>query len=535
MNNVPPGWSVAKIGDICTLINGRAFKTQEWSESGLPIIRIQNLNNPNAKFNYFAGEIDSKHLIRSGDLLFAWSGTPGTSFGAHTWNGIDSALNQHIFKISFPKKLVNGIYLRYAINQKLGELIDAAQGGVGLRHISKGTFEKTEIPFPPLAEQTQIAQQLDEFLARTASVRSHTEAALTEVERFRQSILSAAVSGKLTENWRKARAIQHCWRTVKIGDIVDKIEAGKNLKCIERPPNDREFGIVKISAVTWGYYNELQSKTLPESELFQESKRINPGDFLISRANTLELLGNPVIVKNTSKNLMLSDKVLRLVMRESDKQWLKIFLTSKNGRREIESRATGSQLSMRNISQKELLDIDLPIPEQEEALEIASRLEQYYDIAEQLEKKIHLAKNAVERLPQSILTKAFAGELTSNWRKKNQSLTCGKNSSDALIKLILSERSSMNSSPQIKEFKMSENTEKLKNNKIISATEALIQAGEPLSGQHLLSAAGYPSDSTIDQMEQFFLDIRSAINNKQIFKHKRDNSGQDWFSLEQPE
>lgn len=532
MNKVPESWSVAEIGAICTLINGRAFKTQEWSESGLPIIRIQNLNNPNAKFNYFSGKIDPKHLISSGDLLFAWSGSPGTSFGAHTWNGPDSALNQHIFKISFPDNLVNGVYLRYAINQKLGELIDAAQGGVGLRHVSKGTFERTEIPIPPLAEQTQIAQQLDDFLARTASARLHTEAALAEVGRFRQSILSAAVSGKLTEDWRKEHSIQHSWRTVKLGDIVDKIESGKNLKCIERPPKNSEFGIVKISAVTWGYYDELQSKTLPEGQLFQESKRIKPGDFLISRANTLELLGSPVIVKSTSKNLMLSDKVLRLVMRENIKPWVKIYLTSKNGRREIESRATGSQLSMRNISQKELLDIDLPMPEQEEALEIASRLEQYYDLAEQLEQKIHLAKNEVERLPQSILMKAFTGDLTSNWRKENQSLTCGENSSNALIKSISDERSSMNASPRIKELKMNKKTEKIKPKKIISAVEALTEAGKPLSGQHLLSASGYPSDSTIDQMEQFFLDVRRAIDNKQIVKNKRDDSGQDWFSLE---
>ncbi len=85
--------------------------------------------------------------MRKGDLLFAWSGTPGTSFGAHVWYGESAALNQHIFKIEFDDKEVDRRFLRYAINQKLEELIGSAQGGVGLRHVTKGTFEKLLLRF----------------------------------------------------------------------------------------------------------------------------------------------------------------------------------------------------------------------------------------------------------------------------------------------------------------------------------------------------------------------------------------------------
>ena len=71
------------LGSLCELVNGRAFKPTDWSEEGLPIVRIQNLNNPKAPFNRFNGELRPRFLIDSGALLFAWSGTPGTSFGAH--------------------------------------------------------------------------------------------------------------------------------------------------------------------------------------------------------------------------------------------------------------------------------------------------------------------------------------------------------------------------------------------------------------------------------------------------------------------
>jgi type I restriction enzyme S subunit len=71
IGTLPEGWEIVPIGDLCDLINGRAFKPTEWTESGLPIIRIQNLNNHDAKYNHFDGEYADQHLVRAGDLLFA--------------------------------------------------------------------------------------------------------------------------------------------------------------------------------------------------------------------------------------------------------------------------------------------------------------------------------------------------------------------------------------------------------------------------------------------------------------------------------
>ncbi|MEB0106043.1 restriction endonuclease subunit S [Pseudomonas sp. MH9.3] len=412
MNELPRGWVQAEIGQICDLINGRAFKPEEWSASGLPIIRIQNLNNAAAKFNYFQGDLSYNHMVEKGDLLFAWSGTPGTSFGAHIWHGGRAALNQHIFKIEFDGKAIERRFLRYAINQKLEELIGSAQGGVGLRHVTKGTFEKTLVSFPPSKEQVKVAEKIDDLLAQVDTLKARFESITQLLKRFRQSILFTAVSGQLTEEWRKSQKAEE-WGFCKVGDFVERIEAGKSLKCYERPPVAGEYGIIKISAVTWGVYDEEESKTLPEKSLFLETRRIMPGDFLISRANTLELLGNPVIVGKVSKNLMLSDKVLRLVMPESYKQWLSIFLRSHSGRKEIEARSTGNQLSMRNIGQKELLDINLPKPGREEQAEIVRRVEQLFAFAGQLESKVQTAKTRIDLLTQSILAKAFRGELVT--------------------------------------------------------------------------------------------------------------------------
>ena len=96
---VDPDWPMVSLGELCDFINGRAFKPEDWAESdsgGLPIVRIQNLNTPDSRFNYYTGEVRGRHIINEGQLLFSWSGSRGTSFGAHIWSDGKAVLNQHI-------------------------------------------------------------------------------------------------------------------------------------------------------------------------------------------------------------------------------------------------------------------------------------------------------------------------------------------------------------------------------------------------------------------------------------------------------
>ena len=88
-------WTYKKLGEVATYVNGYAFKPETWSEKGLPIIRIQNLNNVNAAFNYYEGELPEKYIVNKGDLLISWS----ASLGAYYWEGDVAYLNQHIFKV----------------------------------------------------------------------------------------------------------------------------------------------------------------------------------------------------------------------------------------------------------------------------------------------------------------------------------------------------------------------------------------------------------------------------------------------------
>ena len=186
---IRPEWPMVEIGTICELINGTAFKASDWEhkeQGGLLIVRIQNLNEPNAPFNYFSGSVSPRHLIEHNELLFSWSGSRGTSFGAHIWRGGRAILNQHIFKILFPGNKAVREYLLHILNRAVAEIEENLHGGVGLVHITKGNLERIKIPLPSLAVQKAIVAEIE---TEQALVDSNREL-IARMEKKIQAVLA---------------------------------------------------------------------------------------------------------------------------------------------------------------------------------------------------------------------------------------------------------------------------------------------------------------------------------------------------------
>lgn len=190
-------WKRVRVGDTLRLVNGMAFKPTDWSKDGLPIVRIQNLNNPEASFNQTTRNVPEKFKLRGGELLFAWSGTPGTSFGAHIWRGGEALLNQHIFNIIFNENEWDKRFLQFAINQNLAGYIRAAHGGAGLAHITKGRFEESELLQPTHTEQRRIVAEIEEQFARLEVGVAALRRVAVKLKRYRAAVLKAACEGHL--------------------------------------------------------------------------------------------------------------------------------------------------------------------------------------------------------------------------------------------------------------------------------------------------------------------------------------------------
>ncbi|MEL6244124.1 MAG: restriction endonuclease subunit S [Pseudomonadota bacterium] len=162
-------WEVRTIGEMFSLINGCAFKPEDWQPSGTPIIRIQNLNDPSAKFNYTQKPVPERNRVETGDLLFAWSGTLGSSFGARIWNGPSGVLNQHIFKVMMDEKKVTLQFALLVLARVEEEIARRTHGfKASFVHVKKSDLVKIEMLLPSPREQQRIAEclaSLDELIS----------------------------------------------------------------------------------------------------------------------------------------------------------------------------------------------------------------------------------------------------------------------------------------------------------------------------------------------------------------------------------
>lgn len=299
-------YEMVQLGKVCSLINGRAFKPAEWANKGLPIIRIQNLNDETKEFNYFAGEYDKKHYIETGDLLFSWSGTPGTSFGAFFWHRGPAVLNQHIFNVKIDKSILFDQYFRYAINNQLDHIIDQAHGGVGLKHITKGKLEATPIPLPPLPTQKKIVEILD-AAQRLIETR---KAQIAEMDALVQSLFYDMFGDPVSNpmGWKKI-LVEDCCNTnndVKCGPFGTQLQV-------------HEFR--KKGIPLWGIKHVNRNFEIPTVEFLEKEKAIQLdtysivyGDLVMTRKGTI---GNcAVYPKHLPKGIMHSD-VLRLRLNQT--------------------------------------------------------------------------------------------------------------------------------------------------------------------------------------------------------------------------
>jgi type I restriction enzyme S subunit len=206
-------WSRSKVADICRLQNGRGFKPSEWSTSGYPIIRIQNLNG-NEKFNYFSGIPEDRWLVPNGQMLFAWAGSRGVSFGPTIWRGPTGVLNQHIFKV-FPANGVAPAWLYLALQHVTDAIESKAHGFKDtLVHVKKSEIEDYEVLVPPLNEQRRIAEIISAWDRTIGTV----EALIANAQQQKAALMQALLTGK-----RRLPGFDAAWSMTTIGAVCDQI------------------------------------------------------------------------------------------------------------------------------------------------------------------------------------------------------------------------------------------------------------------------------------------------------------------------
>ena len=215
-------------------------------------------------------------------------------------------------------------YLYYFILDKLYYIDSNYFLGSGLKHLQKKDFKSHLLVIPKsLTEQKKIA----EILSTVDKAIEQTEQLIAKYQRIKTGLMQDLLTKGIDENGNIRSEETHEfkdsplgripleWEVVELGKGIKKIDAGKSLQCPNKPAGHNQWGIIKVSAINNKGFKEVENKVLMNEILVNKEYRINHNDFLISRANTQNLVGDVCIVNRPSKNLLLSDKSLRLKLK----------------------------------------------------------------------------------------------------------------------------------------------------------------------------------------------------------------------------
>lgn len=296
-----------------------------------------------------------------------------------------------------PKSNLDQKYLLYFLRFYEPQLAQLGQGST-FEAVGKKELEDIEIPLPPLAEQQRIAG----ILARADRLRQLRRYALQLSDGYLQAVFLQLFGDPVTNPMG--------WEIRPLGDLIISFEGGVNLPPLSEGDKASDWRVLKISSVTWGDFNPLESKPIRPNVKFDQSLIVRKGDLLISRANTTELVGAVSMVRQTPPKVLLPDKLWRIKIKEDSKvlpDFVLFVLRQDSLRKIIGDLATGSSGSMKNISKAKAATLPIPLA----SLKLQEQFVCIVERFERLRAQQHEAARQADHLFATLLHRAFRGEL----------------------------------------------------------------------------------------------------------------------------
>ena len=406
------GWEPRSLLALADYINGYAFKPDDWGKEGLPIIRIEQLKNPDGPADYYAGQLPSAVVIDDGDLIFSWS----ASLFLRIWTHGRAALNQHLFKV-IERDGVDRLFLKAFIEFYLPDLTKASHGST-MQHITRKELERFSAPFPTYErEQSKIA----EVLSTVDRAIEQTEVLIAKQQRIKTGLMQDLLTRGIDEHGNLRSEQTHEFKDSPVGRIpvewtcdrlglhLTTIEQGWSPDCDGDPAPVDCWGVLKTTAVVWNGYQDFENKLLPTELEPRPHLEVQPKDVLMTRGGPNSRVGVVAYVKATQQKLMLSDKLYRLRYKLSvHPEFLAMALASSWTQRHLSTLKTGLAESQTNISQAIVKDLLIKVP-------LPGEQEQIAFVARQLDKQLMQTRFCLEKL-RAVKTSLMQDLLTGNRR-----------------------------------------------------------------------------------------------------------------------
>lgn len=405
---LPNNWVKANLGDILKLKNGYAFKSKDYLDNGVPVIRMSDIVD---------GEITLKKAIRveekteydnfiinKGDILIGMSG----SIGKYGIFNLDKKvyLNQRVGNLKlFSDVLINKKLVYYLIGHVQKQIVDQAYGGT-IPNISGKQLESTKIGLAPLKEQQRIVLKLDNLFSQLDDVKLRLERIPSLLKNFKQTILSKALNGDLTEKWRFSNNSEK-WKNYLLNELCLSITDGDH----QAPPKS-ETGVpfLVISNISKGFFDfNSVTRFVPRSyfNAIKHTRIPKKGDVLYTVTGSY---GIPLFV-DFQKDFCFQRHIAILKPDNSKiiSKFLFYVLSSFELLEQANNVATGT--AQKTVPLRGIKNFSLKLPKIEEQIEIVKQIDSLFEKSDLIEKQYNILKEKIDTLPQSILHKAFKGEL----------------------------------------------------------------------------------------------------------------------------
>lgn len=398
---VPEGWRLQPLSALAEYHNGRAFKPEDWTKDGLPIVRIAQINNPFQETDHYRGsDILDRHLITKGDLIFSWSAT----LKAILWGGYDAVLNQHIFKV-IEKPSTSRLYLQQLLEYSIERLSQSSHGST-MKHIKKGVLDEFHSPIPPLPEQKKIASILtsvDEVIEKTQSqidkLQDLKKGTMNELltkgighTEFKDSEL-----GMIPKSWEVKTLLSLALGGISNGVFNDPQKQGTGYRLINVVDMYQEFG-----------FEGEALKRLELSEPEFKKNRVRWGDILFTRSSlVLEGIAHCNVCLIDADDITYDGHIMKVSPDTSviEPIFFAMHCLSNFGRTFFMRSA--KQTTMTTIGQQDIAPLLIPVPPIEEQKCIV-RIHQNF---EQRDRDVRNKLKQLQSLKRSLMQDLLTGKV----------------------------------------------------------------------------------------------------------------------------
>lgn len=391
MSDLPENWVQISLGDIATVTSGIGFPLQHQGlKSGeLPFFKVgdvsraflNNRGNLTVAQHHVSSEMAKKlhgKPIQPGSTVFAKIGE-ALKLNRRAYVQSPCLIDNNVMAVKAHDSRLDRYVYFFLMASDLTEFSRATT----VPSLRKGDIESLKFPLPPLNEQKRIAEKLDTLLARVDSCQTHLERVPQILKRFRQSVLAAATSGRLTQEWREEKGIANS-RVTNLGEII-KVSSGKFLPAKSMAKNGK-IPVFGGNGIT-GYHDQAN---------------VSVETLVIGRVGFY--CGS---IHMTPINAWITDNAL--IVSHDESTALKRFLFY--ALQGIDLRVNDSSTAQPVISGQKIYPLRILIPDVKEQAEIVRRVEKLFAFADRLEARYYSASEQIERLTPSLLAKAFRGEL----------------------------------------------------------------------------------------------------------------------------